>query len=131
MGNVFGTYDAKEKGFGPGCSSLHLPMTAHGPEAEVFEKASNADLKPTKLDNTMSFMFESTFTMKTTKFVMDDLKILDDEYYMCWSKLADHFKKEWERIVRLFIIKLNNVKYQKGTNNILYLKLFWLNKFAN
>jgi len=92
MGNVFGTYDAKEKGFGPGCSSLHLPMTAHGPEAEVFEKASTVELKPHKLENTMSFMFETTYTLKTTTFVMDEIKIVDDEYFMCWSKLQDHFK---------------------------------------
>jgi len=38
MGNIHGTYDAKEAGFGPGCSSLHSHMTPHGPEAEVFEK---------------------------------------------------------------------------------------------
>ena len=28
MGNIAGTYDAKEEGFSPGASSLHLPMTA-------------------------------------------------------------------------------------------------------
>jgi homogentisate 1,2-dioxygenase len=27
MGNIAGTYDAKEEGFSPGASSLHLPMT--------------------------------------------------------------------------------------------------------
>lgn len=46
MGNIAGTYDAKEKGFIPGASSLHSAMTGHGPEAEVFIKASNAELKP-------------------------------------------------------------------------------------
>jgi len=38
MGVIKGAYDAKEKAFSVGCSSLHLPMTAHGPEADVFEK---------------------------------------------------------------------------------------------
>jgi len=38
MGVIEGAYDAKEKAFSVGCSSLHLPMTPHGPEAEVFEK---------------------------------------------------------------------------------------------
>jgi homogentisate 1,2-dioxygenase len=42
MGNICGTYDAKETGFGPGCSSLHSIMTAHGPESEVFEKAKTS-----------------------------------------------------------------------------------------
>ncbi len=46
MGNIAGTYDAKEKGFTPGASSLHPCMSGHGPEAEVFDKASNAELKP-------------------------------------------------------------------------------------
>jgi homogentisate 1,2-dioxygenase len=46
MGNIAGTYDAKEKGFTPGASSLHSCMSGHGPEAEVFDKASNAELKP-------------------------------------------------------------------------------------
>lgn len=67
MGNICGTYDAKEGGFGPGCSSLHSIMTPHGPESAVFEKASNVDLKPMKLDNTMSFMFETTFFLKTDR----------------------------------------------------------------
>ena len=46
MGNIKGSYDAKEKGFNPGASSLHSTMSGHGPEAEVFHKASNADLQP-------------------------------------------------------------------------------------
>lgn len=41
MGNLAGTYDAKEKGFTPGASSLHSIMSGHGPEKDVFEKASN------------------------------------------------------------------------------------------
>jgi len=61
MGNICGVYDAKEQGFGPGCSSLHSTMTPHGPEAEVFEKASNAELKPIKQTNTISFMFETCY----------------------------------------------------------------------
>ena len=44
MGNIKGTYDAKEKGFIPGASSLHSTMSGHGPETEVFTKASLADL---------------------------------------------------------------------------------------
>lgn len=36
MGNICGVYDAKGKGFEPGCSSLHLPMTPHGPDSKAF-----------------------------------------------------------------------------------------------
>ena len=38
MGIISGSYDAKLEGFTPGCGSLHLCMTPHGPEVEVFEK---------------------------------------------------------------------------------------------
>jgi homogentisate 1,2-dioxygenase len=67
MGNISGTYDAKEKGFIPGASSLHSCMSGHGPEAEVFNKASNADLKPMKTgEDSLAFMFETCFMMKLT-----------------------------------------------------------------
>jgi homogentisate 1,2-dioxygenase len=45
MGMVYGEYDAKAGGFVPGGSSLHTAMTAHGPDAATFEKASD-DSKP-------------------------------------------------------------------------------------
>jgi homogentisate 1,2-dioxygenase len=45
MGNIGGEYDAKV-GFVAGASSLHSAMSGHGPDAEVFDKASNSDLKP-------------------------------------------------------------------------------------
>lgn len=49
MGNIRGTYDAKTKGFLPGGGSLHSIMIAHGPEADVLEKASKAPLAPVKM----------------------------------------------------------------------------------
>lgn len=48
MGNIKGVYDAKEKGFIPGASSLHSCMSGHGPESAVFEKASGLDGKSGK-----------------------------------------------------------------------------------
>lgn len=44
MGNIAGIYDGKETGFNPGSASLHSAMTGHGPDKQVFEKASNAVL---------------------------------------------------------------------------------------
>lgn len=61
MGLCYGQYDAKEEGFVPGGGSLHNQMSAHGPDLDAFEKASNADLKPQKLEGTMAFMFESRY----------------------------------------------------------------------
>ena len=92
MGNLAGTYDAKEKGFIPGASSLHSCMSGHGPEAEVFEKASNADLKPMKVgEGSLAFMFETCFMMKMTKRALED-KNMDTEYKDCWNDLPKHFK---------------------------------------
>ena len=40
MGNIFGTYEAKQEGFAPGGASLHSPMIGHGPDAHTFEQGS-------------------------------------------------------------------------------------------
>ena len=71
MGLVQGRYDAKERGFAPGGMSLHNMMLAHGPDAFGFEKASNADLKPVKLEDTMAFMFETRFPQQPTRFAAE------------------------------------------------------------
>lgn len=49
MGLILGSYEAKEGGFLPGGASLHSMMTPHGPDAECFEAASNAQLGPQKI----------------------------------------------------------------------------------
>lgn len=68
MGNIAGTYDAKEKGFIPGASSLHSAMSGHGPEAEVYNKASTMELKPAFIGaGSLAFMFETCYMMKLTE----------------------------------------------------------------
>ena len=90
MGLCFGQYDAKEEGFVPGGASLHNQMSAHGPDLEAFEKASNADLKPVKLSGTMAFMFESRYVIRPTKFAMGTSE-LQHEYFEVWQKLKKNF----------------------------------------
>ena len=69
MGLIYGTYDAKTGGgFVPGGISLHNCMLPHGPDTDAFERASNADLKPHKLEGTMAFMFETRFPQMVTAF---------------------------------------------------------------
>ena len=63
MGLIFGEYDAKAEGFVPGGASLHNCMSGHGPDAETFEKASTAELKPQYLGDTLAFMFETRFVL--------------------------------------------------------------------
>lgn len=90
MGLVYGQYDAKPEGFKPGGMSLHNCMVPHGPDAEAFEKASNAPLQPHKLDNTLAFMFESRWRFVPTEFAMNG-GALDANYPQCWSALDDRF----------------------------------------
>ena len=92
MGLVHGQYDAKPEGFKPGGMSLHNSMVPHGPDAEAFDKASNAALAPHKLDHTLAFMFESRWRFKVTDFALHG-GALDAGYAECWRPLADRFAR--------------------------------------
>ena len=92
MGLIYGQYDAKEEGFVPGGGSLHNQMSAHGPDLDAFEKASNADLKPQKLEGTLAFMFESRYIIRPTKYSMETSQ-LQPEYFEVWQKLKKNFSK--------------------------------------
>lgn len=91
MGLIFGVYDAKEDGFVAGGGSLHNQMSAHGPDTATFEKASNVELKPQKMENTLAFMFESSLAYTPTEFAMTG-GILQTDYIDCWSGLPRYFK---------------------------------------
>jgi len=90
MGNIYGIYDAKPEGFIPGGMSLHNMMLPHGPDADAFEGASNAELKAAKLDNTMSFMFETRFPQHLTQFAATEAP-LQDTYQDCWNNIEKKF----------------------------------------
>ncbi len=85
MGLIHGVYDAKEGGgFVPGGASLHNQFNGHGPDADSTRKAMEADLKPTKIDDTLAFMFESRAIIHTSKFAMEG-GLLQDDYDACWT----------------------------------------------
>lgn len=90
MGNIYGAYDAKPNGFAPGAMSLHNMMLPHGPDNTAFERATQGDLKPEKLDNTMSFMFETRFPQHLTRFAAHEAPLQDD-YIDCWDSLEKQF----------------------------------------
>jgi len=90
MGLVYGVYDAKPEGFVPGGMSLHNTMLPHGPDADAFEHASNVELKPVKLSNTLAFMFETRFRQRVTKFAAKS-GALQSNYIDCWKGLKKHF----------------------------------------
>jgi len=70
MGLITGAYDAKVGGFAPGGLSLHNMMNAHGPDLASWQAASNAELKPHKIDGTMAFMIESCCPYRATSQAM-------------------------------------------------------------
>jgi homogentisate 1,2-dioxygenase len=92
MGLIHGAYDAKAEGFVPGGASLHNCMSAHGPDAETWERASRAELKPHKLEDTMAFMFESRYAMRLTPYAVESAELQHD-YFEGWQGLAKHFRK--------------------------------------
>lgn len=90
MGLIHGAYDAKAEGFVPGGSSLHNCMSGHGPDAATFEKASNAELLPHKIDKTMAFMFESRYLIRPTRYALECPQ-MQKNYIECWQGLKHHF----------------------------------------
>lgn len=90
MGLIYGEYDAKAEGFLPGGASLHNCMSGHGPDAETFERASHADLKPVFIKDTLAFMFETRMAVRPTRYALEE-KILQHEYYECWQGLKRNF----------------------------------------
>jgi len=92
MGLIHGAYDAKAGGFVPGGASLHNSMTAHGPDAASFEKASAADTsRPDHVVDTMAFMFETRAVIRPTRQALESPQWQHD-YYRCWQGLTKHFR---------------------------------------
>ncbi len=91
MGLIYGQYDAKAGGgFVPGGASLHNTMLPHGPDVDAFEKASHAELKPHKLENTLAFMFETRFPQRVSRYGAET-GALQKDYAGYGRRLAKHF----------------------------------------
>ena len=91
MGLIYGVYDAKPGGgFEPGGFSLHNTMLPHGPDATAFERASNAELRPHKLEGTLAFMFETRFLQRVTRFAAEAPE-LQKEYATYGRDLKKNF----------------------------------------
>lgn len=65
-------------------------MTPHGPDADTFIKASEADLKPEKFDAGLAFMFESTMFLRLTPLALE-APFRDVDYQECWQRLPRVF----------------------------------------
>jgi homogentisate 1,2-dioxygenase len=82
MGLIHGAYDAKAEGFAPGGLSLHNLMSGHGPDLESWKKASEAELKPAKIEGTMTFMVETCWPYRPTRFALDRAQ---PDYDQAWA----------------------------------------------
>ncbi|MDR3608800.1 MAG: homogentisate 1,2-dioxygenase [Oligoflexia bacterium] len=92
MGLIHGVYDAKTAGgFVPGGGSLHNTYSAHGPDADSHAKATETELKPQKLDNTLAFMFESRTPYLVTDFALQP-GFLQSDYQNCWQSFQKYFR---------------------------------------
>jgi homogentisate 1,2-dioxygenase len=91
MGLIHGIYDAKLEGFNPGGFSLHNQYWPHGPDEEAFEGATNADLKPQKLEGTLAFMFETRYPLLPTAYA-SSLPALQEDYQEVWASLKRRFE---------------------------------------
>ena len=90
MGLIHGVYDAKAEGFVPGGASLHNCMCGHGPDEPTFAQASDADLFPRFLGDTLAFMFETRFILRPTKLALECAQLQRD-YWKCWQGLSKNF----------------------------------------
>lgn len=82
MGLIHGAYDAKADGFVPGGLSLHNLMAGHGPDVASWQGASNAELKPHKIDGTMAFMVETCWPYRLTAHA---LAAAQPDYDAAWA----------------------------------------------
>jgi homogentisate 1,2-dioxygenase len=82
MGLIHGDYDAKAEGFRPGGLSLHNMMSGHGPDVESWRKASEAELKPVKIEGTMAFMVESCWPYRPSRYALDRAQL---DYDQAWA----------------------------------------------
>lgn len=90
MGLIFGAYEAKPEGFAPGGASLHNAMLPHGPDAAAVVVASEAELRPVKLEKTLAFMFETRLPQHPTRYALTS-EALQRDYDDCWSDLPKRF----------------------------------------
>ncbi|KAI6775825.1 hypothetical protein HG530_002583 [Fusarium avenaceum] len=97
MGLIQGGYDAKRGGAGgfvPGGASLHNVMSGHGPDAESYEGARNAELKPVKVGGgSCAFMFESCLMVGVTQWGLRTCQKVQEGYNEeSWGGVKNHWK---------------------------------------
>ena len=59
-------------------------MSGHGPDRAAYEKATSAELKPVKIENTMAFMFETRWVLRPTRWAAET-PLCQLDYDDVWS----------------------------------------------
>ncbi|ASQ45655.1 Homogentisate 1,2-dioxygenase [Legionella clemsonensis] len=90
MGLIKGEYDAKKEGFLPGGVSIHNYMTAHGPDADTYKQVIQEELKPTRYQNTLAFMFEAKHPWLVSEQALSHPS-REIKYSTCWQHLPCNF----------------------------------------
>ena len=65
-------------------------MSAHGPDLQAFEGATEAELAPERYKDTMAFMFETCRVIHPTRDALDASE-RQTGYQDCWAGLKKHF----------------------------------------
>jgi homogentisate 1,2-dioxygenase len=91
MGLVHGAYESKAEGFLPGGVSIHNCLQPHGPDLPTYDKGSNAELKPHRIENSLAFMWESRYVFRPTKFALGAPQ-LQKNYDAVWDGFKKNFK---------------------------------------
>ncbi|HEX6605229.1 MAG TPA: homogentisate 1,2-dioxygenase [Sphingomicrobium sp.] len=86
MGLIHGAYDAKAEDFAPGGLSLHNLMSGHGPDVDSWKIASEAELKPAKIEGTMAFMVETCWPYRPTQWALEHAQPDYDEAWTGFPK---------------------------------------------
>ena len=90
VGNISRDSEDSGKGFRPGCCQLQSCMTAHGPSAALYKGEFKEDgpQKPARSsENSMQFMFESCYMLKTTKWAFNGFLEAEDDLLKQFDEL--------------------------------------------
>jgi len=82
MGLIYGAYDAKAEGFSPSGLSLHNLMSGHGPDVDSWRRASEAELRPVKIEGTLAFMVETCWPYRPTAWALERAQ---PDYDQAWT----------------------------------------------
>ncbi len=94
MGAIKGDYDAKTD-FEPGCSSLHICMTPHGPDKDSYEANIAPETeRPTRIpDSALAFMFETNAVPLLTPFALET-DFVEKNYLNAWKGFERRFSSK-------------------------------------